>query len=346
MAETIYEDPERQLSISRHAVPPPGWVELLSGVVWGTGAVRYAIRDVERCVAGFAGSHFLAARQGEKLVGTYLLAPRHVHVGEFTARALYRTLLAVHPRVAGAGLGEILVREARRWMLARASGPFLTYGFVEAENVASLAVTSRSGHERWGTFVAAPFTRWRPRDDSRVEQVRPDASPVAGEADPGHVAFTATVAVPAARFALHERGVTVAAVSEIEHRWALHGLGGVSGFVARSLLPRLPGLRRYLDPDDLRFAFFGSATVAPGHDHALARVIEAVLARWRLHAGMIYLDPRGRPHAALARSGLGLVHGLGVRPRVHMVGSSSGLPPEVVAALRGWPLLLDVADHV
>jgi hypothetical protein len=108
----------------------------------------------------------------------------------------------------------------------------------------------------------------------------------------------------------------------------------------------LPGLRRFLDPEDLRFAFFGSATVAPGHDLALARVMEAVLARWRLHAGMIYLDPRGRHHAALRRSGLGLVHGLGVRPRVYMVGSSLGLPAEAVAALRGWPLLPDVADHV
>ena len=43
------------------------------------------------------------------------------------------------------------------------------YGFIEAENAASLALAARAGHEPWTSFVAAPFTRWSPRDDPRVE---------------------------------------------------------------------------------------------------------------------------------------------------------------------------------
>ena len=64
-----------------------------------------------------------------------------------------------HPAGGREGLGAILVRETRRWILARAAGSFATYGFIEADNTASLAIAPRAGHERWGSFVAAPFTR-------------------------------------------------------------------------------------------------------------------------------------------------------------------------------------------
>ncbi len=351
MSEIIFERPEQQLRIERYENPPPGFVDLLSRVIWGTGAVRYTMRDVPERVTEFAGSHFLALRERGSLVGTYILAPRTLRVAGHTIPAMYRTLLAVAPGCGRGGLGAILVREARRWMLEQAAGPFVTYGFVEAENAASLALAELAGHEPWGAFVAAPFTRWQPRDDRRIEQLGDpgdDASP--GEslgAGPGHVAFEGGPGHSTApRFVLREAGEVVASARVVRHRWALHGLGGVSGFLARSVLPRMPGLRRLLDPDDLRFAFFGSVAVAPGYEPLLARLLEAVLARWNLYAGMVYLDPRGRSHAALRQGGLGLLHGLGVRPRVHVMGSAVRLPAEVPAALREQPFMFHMADDV
>ena len=86
--------------------------------------------------------------------------------------------------------------------------------------------------------------------------------------------------------------------------------------------------------------------MAPGCEPLLARLLEAVLARWQFHAAMVYLDPRGRSHAALRQGGLGLLHGLGVRPRVHVMGSVVGLPAEVAAALREEPFVLHFADDV
>jgi RimJ/RimL family protein N-acetyltransferase len=346
MPEIVFESPERQLLIERHASPPPGFVDLLSRVIWGTGAVRYTMRDVPERITEFAGSHFLALRERGALVGTYVLAPRTLRVAGHTIPAMYRTLLAVAPGRGQGGLGEVLVRAARRWMLEQADGPFMTYGFIEAENAASLAVAERAGHEAWGAFVAAPFTRWHPRDDGRVEEelAPSDASPgdnlgaVVFEGGPGQGTSP--------RFVLREAGEVVASARAVQHHWALHGLGGVSGFVARSVLPRTPGLRRLLDPDDLRFAFFGSVAVAPGCEPLLARLLEAVLARWNLYAGMVYLDPRGRSHAALRQSGLGLLHGLGVRPRVHVMGSAVRLSAEVAAALREQPFVLHFADDV
>src|SRR5512146_2324162 len=122
------------------------------------------MRDVADRAEAFAGSHFLALRDREALAGTYVLAPRLLRVAGHAIPALYRTMLAVAPAQGRRGLGAVLVREARRWMLERAAGPFATYGFIEAENVASLRLAEQVGHERWGSFVAAPFTRWHPRD--------------------------------------------------------------------------------------------------------------------------------------------------------------------------------------
>jgi hypothetical protein len=82
------------------------------------------------------------------------------------------------------------------------------------------------------------------------------------------------------------------------------------------------------------------------YEPLLARLLETVLVRWDLHAGMVYLDPRGRSHAALRQGGLGLLHGLGVRPRVHVMGSAVALPAEVAAALREQPFMLHMGDDV
>jgi hypothetical protein len=123
MGEVLFESQDRHLRIERHKRPPAGFVELLSRVVWGTGAVRYTVRDVDERVAAFQGSHFLALRERGALVGTYALAPRTIRAGGATVSALYRTLLSVAPGRGREGLGRILVREARRRMLERAGGP-------------------------------------------------------------------------------------------------------------------------------------------------------------------------------------------------------------------------------
>ena len=350
--DVIFEDPRARLRVERHGEPPPGFVELLERVVWGTGAVRYTMRDVAERLRAFQGSHFLALRQGDALAGTYVLAPRTLRLAGRAVPALYRTLLAVAPDRARAGLGEVLVREARRHFLGAAAGPLVLYGFIEAENAGSLALATRAGYERWSSFVAAPFTRWSPRDDPRVEPLAPEEIPaLAADLQRAHsdqVAWDFEAALRAAPcLVFRRRSAVVAAAQVVRHRWRLDGLPGASGFVARSVLPRLPGARRLVDPSDLRFAFFGGLHAAPGHEPDLARLLEAALARAGLHAAMAYLDPRGRPYAALrSHGGLGLLHGIGVRPKVQVMASAVGLSSEERAAASARPLCPTIQDDV
>lgn len=349
--EIVHEDAGGR-RIELHAAPPSGFVELLARTVWGTGAVRYAMRDAADRVQAFRGAHFVALREGAELVGTYVLAPRTLHVAGRAVPALYRTMLAVAPGRARDGLGLLLAREVRAHFLGRAAGPLVLYGFVEAENAASLAVTRRAGHERWGSFVAAPFTRWSPHDDARVEPLgSADVDALAGalqEAHRGELAGDFRRALAAAPcFGIRDRGRLVAAAQVIEHRWRLDSLSGWSGRFARGVLPRLPGVGRLLDPDDLRFAFLGSLHAVPGAERDLVRLLEAILARRRLSAGMIYLQPRGATAAALARGGgMGLLHAMGVRPRVEVLVSTTGLDPDEVNDLRTRPFQPSILDDV
>ena len=192
--------------------------------------------------------------------------------------SLYRTLLAVRPGRARLGLGRLLVRESIRHALAAAEGPLVTYGFIEAENASSLAVARHVGHERWGGFIAAPFTRRAPREDPRVEPLPPAKGPAFAaalrEAYRDHVAWDFEDALSSApTHVICERGRIVAGAQVLDHHWRLDGLAGVSGFVTRSVLPRVPGFRGWLDPDDLRFAFFGALFASPGYERDLVRLL-------------------------------------------------------------------------
>jgi hypothetical protein len=343
---------EARLRLDLHDSPPPGFVDLLSRAVWGTGAVRYGMLDFADRVHTFEGSHFLALSEDGQLVGTYAFAPRTLHLGERTVPAFYRTLLAVAPGRSREGLGWILVREARRHFLAAAAGPLVTYGFVEAENTASVALASRAGHERWGSFLAVPLTRWSPPDDPRAEPL--DAAELPAllaqleAAYRGFVRwdFPRALAVAPCFVIRGREGAIVAAAQLVPRRWRLEELSGPSGFVVRRVLPRL-GMRRLLDPDDLRFAFFGGLYAAPGHERDLARLLDALLARSGLHAGLMYLDPRAGLYLALREhGGLGLLHALGVRPLVHIMVSAVGLPAAELQAARARPLCHSMQDDV
>jgi hypothetical protein len=95
----------------------------------------------------------------------------------------------------------------------------------------------------------------------------------------------------------------------------------------------------------VRFAFFGGLFAAPGHEGDLARLLDALLARSGLHAGLIYLDPRAGLYRALREhGGLGLLHALGVRPQVHVMVSAVGLPEAKLQAARSRPLCHSMQD--
>jgi hypothetical protein len=350
LPELVFED--EKIRIERHSEPPAGFLELLERTIWGTGGVKYAMLDIAERLPKLGGGQFFALREDGALAGAYALEPRVLRVQGREVRGLYRSLLTVAPERGRRGLGARFASEVRRYALERAQGPLVLYGFMESENAAALALARAVGHEPWRAFSAAVFTRWSPRDDARVQPLgEGEAAELAGllrEAQRGHLAWDPEESLREAPcFVLREAGAIAAAAQVRLHRWRLDGLSGAAGFLVRRVMPILPGLRRFLDPDDLRFAFFGGLYAAPGQEKLLVRLLEALLARADLHAALMYLDPDGRPGAALlSGGGFGFLHALGLRAGGQVMASTAGISPELAAEWRRLPVWPTIADDL
>jgi L-amino acid N-acyltransferase YncA len=352
MADPVFQSRDGRIRLERYTSPPSGFLEFLQRTVWGTGNVRYAMLDVAEHLKSRQGCCYLALFQDDVLAGTYVVMPRTIRVGARTWKAFYRDLLAVDPQHAGTGLGWILVREARRLFLEGASQPVVVYGLIEAENQGSLALSSRAGYERWGSFIGVPFTRLSPADDPRIEPVSvhdlPSVVDRLSRFYREEIAWDFTEALQhSGYFALRSGAEILAGSQMVIHRWRIEGLQGIPGYLFRNVLPRLPFTRRFGSPDDCSFAFFGSLYASPGHERDLLRLLEALLARAGLHAGLVYVDPRGRAYDALLRGGgLGLLHRLGLMERGVLMASAANLAPDDEADIRKRPFCPCFLDDI
>ena len=126
-------------------------------------------------------------------------------------------------------------------------------------------------------------------------------------------------------FVRRARGEMVAAAQVRPMHWSLHQLRGFGGTMVMRILPKLPLIRRGYSPEHLRFVVIGNIWFGPGHENALSELLEALLARCRVHVGMIFADKRSPVHAAILRN-------LHLGALSHLILETA----EVFVDLKGW----------
>jgi hypothetical protein len=112
------------------------------------------------------------------------------------------------------------------------------------------------------------------------------------------------------------------------------------------MLPYIPMLRRLCSAKDSHFLRFGNVYARMGCEAAVFILMEALLARWHLHAGVAFMDkrsPLGRRVAAGGKFGL-LNAGLGAT--LHVIADFNAVPEEEIAELRRRPLCISPMDVI
>lgn len=339
---------------SLRLVREPGlvpWVaDLLGRVEWGTVGPRYRLLDPDRELSTIsADTHVLAAYEGSEPVGCYLWAPR---TWMWRGRALhgyYRGLLAVEPDRLRRGYGRFLVEAARDAYLGGPERADFVYGYIEEDNLASLRLSEGAGYRSAGRFEAFIFSRSRRLCEDA--EVRTDAPPELARAilEDRSPLLEAEVAAGLAerehRWIAGPDGAVRAVVSAKPKRWRFTHLPGVSGWLAKTLGPRVPVVGRLFRPHDFRFVALGHVVEAAGAHVELERLLGHVLAEAGCPVALAFCDPRSALVARWRRRGaFGMLQSLGLGSSLQlMTGLRDHLRPLWVE-LEAGPLPLALRD--
>jgi GNAT superfamily N-acetyltransferase len=309
------------------------------------------MHGVAQSLNRLAEPHFLSLKEHDELVAAAVRSRKMVRVGENVYNAFHLALLAVDARKIGHGYGKLMVEQSRRHFLKEVGTRGLLYGYIEAGNTRSLALNQRLGYQPIGLSHTVMFSRLRPQDDARVGRLaateRQGLIQLLNEqyADHGLLDFEQSVQGEA-YFVLRQGGEIIAGVQAEQLHRTIQRLPGASGRMMLAVLPRLPILRRLFAAKDCHLLRLGNVYARMGQEAALFTLIEALLAREHLHAGVAFVDKRSSVHRRIAAAGkFGLLNAV-LGATLHVIADFNAVPEEEIAELRRRPLCISPIDVI
>lgn len=351
MSEVIYEDRERHLVIERSLTYTPACIALLERTVWGTGGLTYTMCGVAQSLNRLTEPHFLFLKEDDELVAAAVRNRKTVRVGEKIYNAFHLALLAVEERKIGQGYGKLLAEQSRHHFRRRVGTRGLLYGYIEAGNVRSLALHQRLGYQPLGVFHTVMFSRLRPRDDGRVGRLAATERHMLVQllneqyADHALLDFEQSLQLEA-YFVLRQGGEIIAGLQAGPLCRTFQRLPGASGRMVLAVLPYIPVLHRLFSAKDFHFLRFGNVYARMGYEAAVFTLVQALLARNHLHAGVAFMDKRSPVHRRIAAAGkFGLLNA-GLGATLHVIADFNAVPEEEIAELRRRPLCISPMDVI
>ena len=278
----------------RHQRARPEWMEgRLEEVVWGTGGLRYRIRDVEEMLQAVPDVTWVVLEhQGEPVASLGIVVRPRTWNWEVVDTA-YLALLVVKADQQRRGFGRALLRETRRFVLQKMPR-CLVFALVEADNIASLKAAAGAGFERVSRVDMVNLARTAPRASTRVHRLSSELLPellTRLKVSYGkHQLYDGAASVlPQHCWTLTEGGRMLAALQAERRRTELVDLG-YRGWLKRAL-PWLPVLRTLVDPSDYRFLWIQHIWFADGHAAEAFELVEGVLHATTHRLAVVQWDP-------------------------------------------------------
>jgi GNAT superfamily N-acetyltransferase len=351
MTDIIYQDSQRRLAIQVRRTCTPDMVSFLEETVWGTRGVLYTKHNLAATLEGLPAPRYFSLTEGGRLVAVGVCLQKIVRAGQGEYVAIYPAALAVDEARRSQGYGKLMVEAARPYLLEVLGPTGLFYGFVESGNIRSLGLFSQVSTHTLGLFHTQIFSRFFPQDDRRVGPARESERQglLAGlhdcYADHALLDFADSFHLDQ-YFVLREGGEVVAGVQAEAWEWSLLSLPGPWGFLLVRMLPRVPFLKRWFNAKELRFLKLGNLYARPGREAELFSLMEALLARHRVHFAMAYFDRRSPVYQAIEGAGdFGyLSHSLVFSAQV--MAEFVGLGEEETADFLHRPLFISPLDAI
>jgi len=178
----------------------------------------------------------------------------------------------------------------------RTTSRSIIYSYIDAGNPRSLEFSHQMGFERVRMLRTVIYTRFRPKKFSFVKRItEPEKSDVKRRLAEFYQEYTMFhdryIFINDNYYVVYENGEMVAGLQANPETWQIVEMEGISGKLVTKILPLIPGMRKYLNPDNFNFLGVEGIWYNEGKEHYIADIIETVLSENNLHFALTWLDP-------------------------------------------------------
>lgn len=297
-------------------------------------------------IAYFRSAWFFTVHHNDVVVGCYVIDERHLQRAGQPVSGLYRGLLAIAPRHRRRGLARRCVRVAVEWALRHCAEIALSYGCVDANNEASIAMLASAGMRHIGTQGSVlKYHQWQRHVPARIaitEALTDSAASLRESLLAGDSLFDRG-ASETDEWITATDGSSLAACRHRLVTLNLDPMQGVAGIITEHLLDAFPPGRRRFDPRAFRYIAMNDA-IASGPDATalFGQLTRYLMARHEVHFVNVSLDDGdGSDSTQSIRASLGRRR-VANRRRIHVLGQWHKKTPDT--EVPGALMLLSAPD--
>ncbi|MEL6652372.1 MAG: hypothetical protein AAFQ87_16340 [Bacteroidota bacterium] len=299
----------------------PAVKKLLSRTIWGTkGGIRYSHTDGLRKVETLPRSAYMSLWREDELkvcVGFVQKQFRYTDAPESRLSAYYIRYLAADTSLQAetqtgqnrelqtAKLGnriflqkfQALFSDSTYWRSPKEAPkdrPSLFYAYVTLDNERSANMVQKQGFVALRQFRTFLFSRFSPKKFPQARKIRiEERDRIEAMLQTHYQGYSYTpedLRIQHDYYVWEESGQIVAGMQVQAIRWRIEEIPGPAGKLLLSLLPRLPYLRRILNPADFRFAGVDAVYVKAGAESCISKLWEHILSDQKLYLAMTWQD--------------------------------------------------------
>lgn len=214
--------------------------------------------------------------------------------------------------LSGDGLGE------------RAKGSFFHYAYVDPENSRSTILCKEFGFTPVRTFSTVIFNRLFPKRSVAIEKISSsqvhEIKELLTEYYKAHTMFSFENLFNMRDYHVvrDENNTIIAGVQANPDRWKILELPGISGKPMLRIFSALPYLNTLIKKE-YRFLTLDGIYISPGHERSFERLVESLLAMYKLHTAMTWADRESDLYIYLKSMDLGFVNMLTKEVRANVL---------------------------
>lgn len=298
----------RLANLIQHAtVAPQSVVDLLKNTLIGTEGSLYQLLDTEFKIHLLDHPHFFYIERNNKALGTITICERNVSLGKTEKQVLYIRYFAFDSAFQGSG-NKARDRNSifdQHWKKIFNTGSLseseveikstLFWAYIDPQNFRSFNMNERFGFETIGKFRTIAFSRFHPKFSKDVSVVLTNEKEEVLEMIRNfyrEYSFFSDAHLFDQNnfFVLKENGKIVAGIQANPAKFRIVSLPGIGGKIALRIFPKLPLLKKIVNPEENKFLATEGLFWLNGYENQVENLLNGVLYLTKHHSMMIWED--------------------------------------------------------
>ena len=343
-------------------------LDLLTSMTVGSKGAQYLLKNIAQRMPQMAGKYIMYMTKDSHVISTYTADLRTTQENFGDVNAYYIRFFAFSdgvqasnskndPKSKPDGIFKSLVKR----FLSKSPATFgidyneipelpsFYYAFFDAENFRSTDMSKLMGLEPVGEFDTFAFTRLHPKRHKKVTQLEKvhyhSMQKKVGEFYSKFSVYSDQfMFVNDSYYVWKEDGEVVAGLQANKCNWEIKKMSGLNGFFMLNILPYLPIVNKYFNPQKFDFITYDFIYFKPGHEDKLAKLMESMLHVHDVTFSLLWQDVKSPLHDVFSGMDTGFLSNFSNVPTGKIMMTTNRLSEEQLHDITKKPVFTCAMD--